>query len=337
MPAGGQVWETPMKPQFVKDLQPSQAVRTHFIIREKVLREKKDGTFFLTFELADKTGAVPAVLWDRAAEVNSAVKRDDVVSVTGTANVYQDRLQLTLSAVRKLEEDKVDPFDYLPVTPRSVEEMKGRLQAFPAKLSNPHLSRLIALILEDPELSARFFRAPAATRIHQPYLGGLLEHTLNVVRICDRLKDIYPQIDADLLLAGAILHDVGKIDEYEYERTIGITDQGRLLGHLVLGFNLVDQRARQIEGFPEELRLKLGHIILSHHGELEWGSPKVPMLLEAIVLHHADNLDAKVDIFRRAVESVKDPTARWSEYQRELSRFIFLGNRFTSEGEGDSP
>jgi 3'-5' exoribonuclease len=326
-----------MKSQFVQDLKPNDPVNSVFIVRGKTLREKRDGSYFLSLELADKTGTVSAILWDRVEEVNRSVRRDDVVAVTGIANTYQDRLQITLSAVRKAAGKDVDPRDFLPVTPRDIEAMRERLLSFARGIENRFLASLVRGVFEDPDLGTRFLKAPAATRIHQPYLGGLLEHTLNVVEICEHLKGTYPGIDADLLLTGAILHDVGKIEEYEYERTIGTTDEGRLIGHLVLGFDLIDQRAREIQGFPAELRLKLGHMILSHHGELEWGSPKVPMLLEAILLHHADNLDAKVDIFKRAMESARDPESRWSDFQREISRYIFLGSRDSAEDDGRMP
>ncbi len=227
----------------------------------------------------------------------------------------------------------MDISDFLRVVTTDRAELEGELRRAAAETRNPFLKELMLSFLDDPEFMRLFTAAPAAKNYHHPYIGGLLEHTVSTVRICRLLHELYPELDRDLLVAAAMLHDIGKIHELSYERAIDYTDEGRFLGHLLLSDQILRERIAQVPDFPPELALRLRHAVLSHHGELEWGSPKRPKTLEAIVLHHVDNLDAKVNSFREIAERHLESDSDWTDMKNLFNRPLYIPRPLSREGE----
>ncbi|HIE38009.1 MAG TPA: HD domain-containing protein [Anaerolineae bacterium] len=321
-----------MKEQFVRDLRPGDRVLGFFLVRQKQLEPFRDRTRgkFLTLTLTDRTGEILARIWEDAPAVAERFERGQVVKVLGEVEEYLDRWQVIVEKIRPAEEEEYDLADFLPATERDVDEMLEEVRETIEEVKNPHLRAALTHFFDDPEFVARFSRAPAARRVHHAYLGGLLEHTLEVVALCRSLLEIYPQIHRDLLLAGALLHDVGKTREFHYEADIAYSDEGRLLGHVVMSLQMVDEALSGMPDFPPDLALRLRHMIVSHHGRYEWGSPRRPKTLEAAALHYVENLSAQVNRFHRIIAARRDPTRPWTEYDTLLRRFLYAGR-----GEGD--
>jgi len=324
-----------MKSQFVSELVPGNKVNSKFLVHRKEIRERRDGQLYLSFKLGDRTGLIGAVMWDGIGPVKDAVKQDDFVEIVGMVGTFNEKIQITLTKVRKCPEDSADFSDFLPKTERDphamFEELKGLLDG----ISDRFIKKLIGLFVDDPEFCRKFVSAPAAVEVHHAFLGGLVEHTLSVVGALDKLSMVYPNADKDLLLAGGFLHDIGKVTEYEYTRRIDFSDKGRLIGHLVIGYEMVNAKIDEIDDFPDELRLKIGHMILSHHGEYEWRSPVLPMFLEACILHFVDNMDTKIKMFHEAADRQKEISAHWSDFHKYLGRQIYLGEREAGKDQGE--
>ncbi|HID89358.1 MAG TPA: HD domain-containing protein [Anaerolineae bacterium] len=316
-----------MKEQFVRDLRPGDRVLSFFLVRHKRLEPFRDRTRgeFLTLILADRTGEVLARVWEDAPAVAETFREGQVVKVLGRMEEYLDRWQVIVEKIRPAEEEEYDLADFVPATERDVDEMLAEIRRTIEEVENPHLRALLLHFFDDPDFVARFSRAPAARRVHHAYLGGLLEHTVEMIHLCRSLLELYPEIHRDLLLTGAILHDVGKTREFHYETDIAYSDEGRLLGHVVLSLEMVDAALAEMEGFPEELALRLRHMIVSHHGRYEWGSPRRPKTLEAAALHHVENLSAQVNRFHRIIAARRDPTRPWTEYDTLLRRSLYAG------------
>lgn len=311
---------------FVADLIEGEPVTSYFLAKEIQVRQRRSGEPYLTLVLADRTGEVPAVMWEGVEEVSRDLAEGDIVKVQGLLGTYQREPQLTLTRLRKAAPEEVALDDYLPRSPQDPAVLLARLRETVDGMQESHLRCLLRGLLADEAFVAAFAAAPAAKSIHHAVLGGLLEHTVSVVGLCRLLAEYYPALDRDLLLAAAILHDVGKVRELTWDRVFDYTDAGRLLGHITLGALLVEERIRAIPGFPEALAQRLLHCILSHHGELEWGSPKRPKTLEALVLHYAEDLDGKVNSFLNFAESHPDPQhPGWTQFNRSLDRYLFFG------------
>jgi len=235
------------------------------------------------------------------------------------------RWQVIVDKIRPAETDEYDPADMFPATERDVDEMLALVRTTVEGIEEPHLRALAARFFDDEEFVARFCRAPAARRIHHAYLGGLLEHTVEVVALCQTVLSLYPQINRDLLMAGALLHDVGKTREFTCQRDMDYSDEGRLLGHVVLSDQMIAERMAEIPDFPPELALRLRHLVVSHHGRYEWGSPRRPKTLEACALHYIENLDAQVNRFAQIIAARRDKTKPWTEYDSLLKRYLYAG------------
>ena len=317
----------------IRSLAPNQKVDDVYLLRECQLRTTKTGKYYLHVELGDKTGQIGARMWNATEALFKALDKAEFVRVAGRAEVYQDSLQLIINIVRAVSADEVTIEDFLPATTQDVDEMYAKLRELADSVGNAHLSQLLDSFLEDEDFSARFKKAPAAVSYHQPFLGGLLEHTLAVTEMADYVAERYPLLDRDLLITGTILHDIGKIEELSYVRAFDYTDRGRLIGHLIIAVEMIQDRVRQIEGFPQHLFDLLSHLVLSHHGEYEWGSPKLPMTAEAIALHHLDNLDAKVEASTRAIETDRLGEGNWTEYSRMFQRKFYRGPGSVQEDE----
>ncbi len=322
-----------MSKQLVKDIKPGEEVRSVFFTRRKEIRKTRRGDPYIFLELSDRSGSVEGKIWDEVARYKDSFAERDFVAVSGRASVYQDQLQLEIKTIRRCREEEVDPEWFLRKTEADLVELEEYLRLRVSEIRNRHLRQLLQVLLDDEELMRSMRSAPAAKSYHHPYLGGLMEHTAAVVRVCERVCDLYPDVDRDLLTAAAFLHDIGKVQELEFDKSILYSDEGRFLGHLVLGDEMVRERIRKIPDFPPELEMRLRHAILSHHGELEWGSPKQPMTLEALILHHVDNLDAKINSFLEVTERRAEGDGRWTDMRNLFKRPLYVPKAINQEME----
>jgi len=310
-----------MKSPYVKELEANKTFTTSFLVRSKDVREKKTGEPYLSLGLCDRTGEIEAKMWDNVAEVMDTFERDDFVKVKGLIQVYHNRPQLTIHKVRRLEDSEVDFADYFPASTRDADDMWRDLGAIVAAMSDPHLRALLKAVLDDPEIAQRYRKAPAAKQIHHAWLGGLLEHVLSLCHLCVYTAEHY-RVDLDLLLAGAVLHDVGKTYELSYDRSFGYTTDGQLLGHMVMGLRIVSDKLRGLPDFPPRLRTLVEHMIISHHGKLEFGSPKLPQFPEALLLHYLDDMDSKMECMRTLVEQDRQIDGLFTGYNSALERTV---------------
>lgn len=313
------------KGKFVKDIREGEQVRDLFLVSGKTVLSSNAGKPYISLSLRDRTGQLECRVWDRAEEIAKRFDRDDIVEASGTAILYQGRIQLKVHDVRKAEGEQADLSEFLPVTKKGIDPLWAELQGLVAGVRDPDLSLLLRRVFPDPpatDTARRFRLAPGGKSLHHDYIGGLLEHTVSVAGICRFLAEHYGDVDGDMLVAGALLHDIGKVEELSYEGAFEYTDEGRLLGHLYMGAEWVAGECAGIEGFPPEKAMLLKHMVLSHHGELEYGSPKRPKTLEAVLLHFVENMDAKATAFRDAVEALPEGT-RWTDYQRMFERYLY--------------
>ena len=320
------------KELYISNMKAGDKVGTSFLVSEKNLAYSQKGSPYLNLRLKDRTGELDGKVWDKAIELDGYFRKGDIVYIVGRLLSYKNNLQLSVLEVRKMGEDDVDPADFFPTAARDADDMFSDLMVYVGQIQTSCLRDLLLAFFADEQIVARFKRAPAAKGFHHVYLGGLLEHTLSVVRLLDLAAVHYPGANRDLLIAGGILHDIGKIHEFHYDRLIDYSDAGRLVGHIVMGVEMLDARIAGIEGFPESLAMELRHLILSHHGTLEFGSPKRPKTLEALIVHYIDDLDAKVNAFQTFVGGTADSESNWTPYHRLFERYIYRGN--TAYGEG---
>jgi 3'-5' exoribonuclease len=320
-----------MKSPYVSELQPNQVITATFLVQHKDIRQKRTGEPYLSMVLSDRTGELEAKMWDNVAEVMETFERDDFLKVRGLLQVYQNRLQLTVHRLQRQPENSVDFTDYYPCSKRNPEQMFSELLEIVRGVQDAHVKALLLAVLEDSEVAKRYKVAPAAKSVHHAFLGGLLEHVLSMCALAKLLSRHYPDVDLDLVLAGAVLHDIGKIYELTYDRSFGYSNEGQLLGHIVIGLRLMDDKIRQINEFPQKLRLLLEHLIVSHHGELEFGSPKVPAFPEALLLHHIDNLDSKMECMRAWLEKDRYVGGCWTGYNGTLDRSVLKKRKFLED------
>jgi 3'-5' exoribonuclease len=332
-PGGSQAMKSP----FIADLQPNQIATGTFLVSFKDIRTKKTGEPFLNLTLCDRTGDIDAKMWDNADKVMDTFERNDFIRVKGLPQIFQNRLQFTVHTLVRVGESDVDYADYFPASERNADDMFQELLGFIATVQNPHLKALLEGIFADETIARRFKQAPAAKTIHHAWIGGLLEHVLSLCNLARMVGPHYPFVDTDLLLAGAMVHDIGKIEELSWDRGFSYTDSGQLLGHIVQGLRIVDEKARAVPGFPPKLKTLLDHMILSHHGELEFGSPKVPLFAEALLLHYLDHLDSKLDAVRRSTLKDRQIEGTWSSLVPGLDRYVLKKERFLNEDEESSP
>lgn len=326
-----------MKTPYVADLQPNQQITATFLVQSKEIRQKPSGDPYLSLTLCDRTGELDAKMWDNVTEVLEAFDRDDFVRVKGLVQTHRNRLQLTLHKVQKIEASEVEFADYFPASTRKPEEMYAELQQVITGVQNPHLLLLLQTIFADPEISRRYQIAPAAKSIHHAYLGGLIEHVLSMVQLCRATAAHYPQVDEDLLMTGVILHDIGKIYELSYDRSFQYSPDGQLLGHIILGLRIVSDTIAKLPEFPPRLRTLVEHLIISHHGTLEYGSPKVPLFPEAMLLHHLDNLDSKMESMRAHAERDRQIEGCFTGYCNSLERPVLHKDRYLDPAPPTAP
>jgi len=315
-----------LKKLFVKDIKPEEPVVEFFLVRSKNRLTTRSGKPYLDLELQDKTGVIAAKMWDGVERVDSLFSRGDIIKIKGFSHLYRDQLQLKIDDLRLPASGEEVPLEvFMPRTPRDVEEMVEKLIELIESVSEPYLAALLREFWEDDDFRSDFVRAPGARNIHHAYLGGLLEHTINVAMLADKCAGLYPEMNRDLLVTMAILHDIGKMKELKAGSEIFYTREGMLVGHINLGLEMLDEKIARIPDFPEELAVRCKHIILSHHGELEFGSPIVPKTPEAMVLHYLDNLDAKANIFINAISSDRNESEEFTSFHQVMRRNIYKG------------
>lgn len=318
--------------QYISSLEERQNVQSPFLVREKVLQTGKTGKPYLVLSLVDRTGSIDGRVWDNAENWNEEFGVDDFVMVKGNVQVFQGRKQIVITSIDVIDSFSVDLKDFLASSAANPEAMMKDLLAIVQDVQNPFIKQILVGTLEDPHIRPLFMAAPAAKTIHHAYLGGLLEHVLSICKTMKFLGSHYPELDPDLLVFGAIYHDIGKIWELKYETSIGYTDVGRWVGHIPLGSELVEKKAAEISGFPYELKNILKHIVLSHHGKMEYGSPKVPMILEAVVVGYIDDLDSKVNSIFGLMKSEKNSSDNWTRFSQLYDRHFFLGGMRNRDG-----
>ncbi|MCU0226702.1 MAG: HD domain-containing protein [Bryobacterales bacterium] len=320
---------------FVRDLEPNQLCRSTFLVNAKEVRQKKTGEPFLSLTLGDKTGDIDAKMWDNVSDVLESFGPGDFIKVKGVMSLYNSRPQFTIHTLDRLEDFEVDMSDFFATSARKPEEMFEELQGIIRGLGNAHLRALLEAFFADEDMRERYLRAPAAKQIHHAFLGGLVEHVLSLCRLCKLVAPHYPMVDEDLLLTGAILHDIGKVEELTYDRGLGYSTTGQLLGHIAIGVRYLHEKLRRLPDFPQPLAVLVEHIILSHHGKLEFGSPKVPMTPEALLLHYLDDMDSKMETMRAQLERDDKSEGLFTAYNYALERTALKRDRFLN-GEGSA-
>jgi len=317
---------------WVEKIEAETRVSGCYRVKKKKLSTTRNGNPFLSLILADKTGELPAKVWDRAEDLSKLFREGEVIEIAGQTTTYQGQIQLTVSRLHTPSETP-DPDMFVETSPFDTQEMMRSLRTILNQVKDIHLKALIDGFWKDRKFIDLFKNAPAAKNFHHNYLGGLLEHTLSVCRLATQAADHYPSLNGDLLVTAAFLHDVGKTREFSWNMKIDYTDEGRLVGHLVLGVTMVDKKLMPLKNFPEELAVRLRHLILSHHGQYDFGSPKEPKFLEAFALHLLDDLDAKMNGLNRFMERDRQEGA-WTDFNRMFHKY-FLKSAIAATQETD--
>ncbi len=322
-----------MTRQYVADIKDRDSVKGVFLVKEKIMAMAKNGKPYMNLRFMDKSGEVDAKLWDNTDVLDKLFDKNDFVRVRGKASVYMNKMQVVVAEISRVPDEEVILADFLPESPRGIDEMRQELRDAVGALANFHLKGLMEAFLADEPLMDQYCKAPAAKGMHHVYLGGLLEHSLALVRLIRAIVPLYEGINEELLVVGALLHDVGKIQEMSYERAFDYTDAGKLLGHITIGVELVEDKIRQVDGFPRELALLLKHMLLSHHGQYEFGSPKRPKTVEATILNYLDDMDSKINGIRTHIAKETASSSRWTAHHRLYDRYFFKANGLDGEEE----
>ncbi len=314
------------KAQYLADLRVGDYVDTIVVVKNKrrIPYRNRPG-YYLALLLKDRTGAVDARVWEDAERIDREISEKDVVRVRGIVELYQQIPQVRVASIEKVEESEYDWSDLVPRTERDVEALWQRVMEAVKSVQNRYLSSLLRSFFDDPEFVEAFKNAPASLYLHHNWVGGLIEHICSVLDLAEAICQHYPELDRDLLVTGVLLHDIGKVREYSWQVDIDRTDEGRLLGHLVLGDEMVAEKIKQIPDFPPELAMRVRHMLISHHGVGEWGSPRPPMTLEAAALHFLEFADAQLRKFATVLKERREPESAWTAYERTLGRRLFVG------------
>jgi 3'-5' exoribonuclease len=326
-----------MDRQFVNTLSDGQSVDDVYLLADKQLRSNRNAETYLLTQLRDRTGQISGLMWNVREEVALGVNSGQPVHVRGRVQLYQGNLQIILTHITAAGQNGFDLTDFIPESSQDTAKLFERLAEILGGIEDRHLWTLADCLLSDDELAERLQRAPAGIKLHHAVHGGLIEHVVNVMETALRIRDLYPMVDFDLLLIGILLHDLGKIRELEFETAFSYTDEGQLIGHLVQGVELFNEKVHDVEArlqqpFPRELGLRIKHMIVSHHGSYEFGSPKLPMTPEAIALHHLDNLDAKLNEFQSLIDGDPNSDSPWTPYNSNLQRKIYKGGTRSADG-----
>ena len=310
----------------------NQTITSLFVVASKQVKSKKNGDLYLSITLADRSGQLQANMWDNVADAISAFEQDDFVKVKGVVHKYNGRWQLTMHKVRRLGEQEIDYSDYIPKTTKDIEQLWRTLGEFVDSIENPWLKSLLKEFMADEAIAIAYKNAPAAKTLHHAFVGGLLDHVVSLFTVCDLAARNYPQVNRDLLLTGAFVHDIGKVHELAYQRSIAYTTKGQLLGHMIIELEMLHQKLAFLPGFPDELKILIEHMIISHHGQYEFGSPKLPMFPEALMLHYLDDLDSKMESMRAQFERESELDSAWTSYNPSLARPLLNTKKFLEKG-----
>lgn len=323
-----------MKDFYIRDCaqQENQTITSYFVVAVKQIKSKKNGELYLALTLADRSGQLQANMWENVDDALNAFDQDDFVKVKGLVQNYKGRWQITIHKIRRLGDSEVDYSDYLPKTTKDIDELWRILIGFVDSFENPWLKALLKEFLADESIMTAYRCAPAAKTLHHAFVGGLLDHVVSLFTVCDLAVRNYPQVNRDLLLSGAFLHDIGKVHELAYQRSITYTTEGQLLGHMIIELEMLHEKITRIPGFPGELKILLEHMIISHHGQYEFGSPKLPMFPEALMLHYMDDLDSKMEAMRAQMERESDLESAWTSYNPSLGRPLLNTQKFLEKG-----
>jgi 3'-5' exoribonuclease len=319
-----------MKANFVADLTPETFVRSTFLVQSKERKIASNGAAYLDLSLRDTTGVIPAKLWD-CDRFPIDFEADDVVEVEGQVESYRGTAQLRLRKIQRSRDEALDLLDYLPRTSQDPAALLTRLLERVRQMPEGPLRALLLSMLEDPAIAEKLKVAPAAMSYHHAYLGGLLEHVCSLIELGDQVCDHYPALRRDLVLAGLVVHDLGKIQELNFTRGFRYTTRGQLVGHMAIALEILQEKIRALPAFPASLKDQLEHIILSHHGKLEFGSPKEPLFPEALVIHYLDDLDSKLEAMHAQYAADKDRPGEWTARNPALKRELFKGNESKAE------
>jgi 3'-5' exoribonuclease len=325
-----------MKDFFIEDAVrfDNATVTGYFVLSSLQIREKKQGGQYLALTLSDKTGSLEGRMWDDIAEALGSCSEGCYVKAQGDISRYQGKFQITLKKLRLAAEFEVDPKDFQPSSKFDVEEMWSDLRGYVSAFKNADLRRLVFAFLDDEQIGPAFKAAPAAKRLHHAWLGGLLEHVLTLVRVCLTTAPFYPEVDPDLLVTGAILHDIGKVRELEWRSSFSYTLEGQMIGHISIAQGMLREKVQELRPFPEKLRVLVEHMILSHHGKYEFGSPKLPMTPEAILLSALDDLEAKMQAMRNefaAAEAAGKGSDEVTDWVRSMDRSLLNTQRYLKD------
>src|SRR5450755_2008419 len=323
-----------MKEFYISDCarMENQTITSLFVIAAKQVKSKKNGELYLSVTLADRSGQVQANMWDNVADTLDAFEQDDFVKVKGVVHKYNGRWQLTIHKLRKLEDAEIDYSDYLPKTSKDIDQLWRTLSEFVESFENHWLKSLLKEFMADEAIVTAYKNAPAAKTLHHAFVGGLLDHVVSLFTVCDLAARNYPLVNRDLLLTGAFLHDIGKLHELTYQRSISYTTKGQLLGHMIIELEMLHEKMAHVLGFPPELKILIEHMIISHHGQYEFGSPKLPMFPEALMLHYLDDLDSKMESMRAQFERESEVETAWTSYNAALSRTLLNTRKFLEKG-----
>jgi 3'-5' exoribonuclease len=320
-----------MAHKFVEELADGDSLEDVYLVVEKQYRANRNGNLYIQLDLRDRTGAISARLWNAAEQLFRSFENGDFLLAKGKVQLFQGSLQVILNHLQRVPSEQINLADFLPHTPKDVNRLYERLRVILRSLSDPHLRALAECFLMDADFVQALCKVPAGVRMHHAYIGGLLEHVVNMLEVADRIAPFYPEMNRDLLLMGVFLHDIGKVRELTSDRGFAYTDEGQLVGHIVLGVEMLMEQAKRVpdltgDPVPPELLLRLRHLIVSHHGAIEFGSPTLPMTPEAIALHYLDNLDAKIHSFTREIREDRGDSS-WTPFNTSTQRRLFKGGR----------
>lgn len=324
-----------MSRRYVSQLAHQEAIDQIFLASDKQLRPNRNGNLYLQLELSDRSGSISARMWNASEQDYRGFENGDYVRIEGTTQLFQGTIQLIATSIRRAPKGDVNPDDFMILGSKEIDQYVLRMSAFLRKMREPSLLNLAECFLVDEEFMRKFSRAPAGVKNHHAYIGGLIEHVVSLMELITKVAPLYPAINPDVLLMGAFLHDMGKIDELTYERDFAYSDEGQLIGHVVMAIGILERKLKEVERLsgepvPAEIVLRLKHMIVSHHGSYEYGSPKLPMTLEAVALHQLDNLDAKIHSFDQLMRDDPNVESGWTNFHHNLGRKLF-------KGEGDRP
>jgi 3'-5' exoribonuclease len=313
----------------------NKVIVSSFVVASKQVKPRKTGELYLALILADRSGQIEAKMWDNVTDAMNTFEEDDVLKVKGLINKYKNRFQLTIHKLRRLEDADVDFTDYLPKTNKNIDELWQTLAEYVASFQDANLKNLVRAFMDDPAIAAAYKQAPAAKALHHAYIGGLLDHVVSLFKLCDLVSRNYPQVSRDLVLTGAFLHDIGKIHELSYSRSFSYTTRGQLLGHMIIELEMLHDKLAAFPDFPQEMKVLLEHLIISHHGEYEFGSPKLPMFPEALLLHYCDDLDSKMESMRAHFERESASDEAWTGSNPSLGRPLLNKDKYLSSNNGN--